>query len=216
MKKLITLIFLGSPIGWGLSLAPSAESGKGASLGVSVGGFPLGGANGLRYGGEIGFKITDRLGVLCEFAYGQLKQHYESSSSYGYSSSDNFTYSSTPVSVTLLLSAPLGKGFSTYAGIGVGYYSIILEEERNFHYTWGEDSSKSETEKIDGLAPHFSLGAETQIFKRIAVFGEVRHFVGKTKFEKTEQDGLFTYNYKNDVFFGGTEVRVGLRFYFKG
>jgi opacity protein-like surface antigen len=217
MKKLITLISFGSLVLWGFSPALSAESGRGFSLGASVGGFSAGaGANGLRFGGEFSYQFTDHLGLLFEVASGKITQNYESSDTYGYSYRDKSTYSSTPISASLLFIAPLGKGFSVYAGIGLGYHWIAIKDEWTSHYSWSEDDSKNETEKFDGLAPHFSLGAETQIFKRIAVFGEVKHVVGKTKFEKTEQDEYHSAHYKTDTFFGGTEVRVGLRFYFKG
>jgi len=193
-----------------ISPAVSEESGKGLSLGVNVGAFPIVYYfKAYRFGGEIGYQFTERIGIMGEFAYALTTQSYEARSS-SYSTTDKMTYSAVPISVTLLFITPVTKRFSPYLGLGVGHYSITIKDEWTYDGYFGPDSD-TETEKIKGFAPHFTVGVEFEIFKRVTISGEVKQIVGKTKFEQTDDWGYE----KEDFEFGGTEVKIGIRFYFK-
>lgn len=185
----------------------SGESGKGISLGANFGTFPiLEGYNSYRYGGEVSYQISNRIGIVGEFAYAYRTSSAKQETPY-YSFSSKMTYSSIPISASLVFITPIDKRFSTYIGAGLGYCEIKVVSEYTF-----DTESETETQKIDRIAPHFNVGIETSISKRIAIFGEVKQIMGKAKFKETEEPG---YSSETDVHFGGTEVKFGIRFYFK-
>lgn len=211
MKKIIILICFFCLIFGTISPAVSEKSGRGLSLGVNVGAFPIVlYFNSYRFGGELGYQFTERIGIMGEFAYASTTQSYESRSN-SYSSSSKMTYSAVPISVTLLFITPVTKRFSPYVGLGVGHYSITIKDEWTYQSPYYGTDSSTETDKIKGFAPHFTVGVESEISNRVTIFGEVKQIVGKTKFEERDEYGYS----KEDIHFGGPEVKIGIRFYFK-
>ncbi|MBL7083780.1 MAG: porin family protein [Candidatus Aminicenantes bacterium] len=211
MKKIIILMCFLCLIFGTISPAVSEESGRGVSLGVSVGAYSIVMYfNSYRFCGELGYQFTERIGIMGEFGYASTTQSYESRSN-SYSSSSKMTYSGVPISVTLLFITPVTKRFSPYVGLGVGHYSMTIKEEWTFQSPYYGTDSETETDKIKGFAPHFTVGIESEVLNRVIIFGEVKQIVGKTKLEKTDEYGYS----KEDIHFGGPEVKIGIRFYFK-
>ncbi|UCC38993.1 MAG: outer membrane beta-barrel protein, partial [Candidatus Aminicenantes bacterium] len=167
MKKIIILMCFFCFIFGTISPAVSGESGKGLSLGVNVGAFPIVYYyKAYRIGGEIGYQFTERIGIMGEFAYASTTDSYESRSSSS-SSSDKITYSAVPISVTLLFITPVTKRFSPYVGLGVGHYSITIKDEWTYQSSLYGSDSETWTEKIKSFAPHLAVGVEFEIFKRV-------------------------------------------------
>jgi len=218
MKKSLLL----GVVGWlilSVSLpAKGVESGVGMSLGLNVGGFPFFyGTNSLNYGGELGIQFLQRIAFRAEISFATVTSSYENEYVGTYFSSsytDKTTYSAVPISGTLLYKAPINPYLSANVGAGFGYYPISIKEEWTEEYTssyglYSDSDSDSETENFDGFAPHFSAGLELFLSGHFVVFGDIRHIVGKTKYEDRD-GGSF---YSSDVHFGGTSVRIGIRFY---
>jgi opacity protein-like surface antigen len=155
--------------------------------------------------------LTERIGIVGEFAYGYATHSYGYKDNYGYSFSKKTTYSSVPINASLLFITPVGKRFSTYIGLGIGYYLIKVKEDWIGKSTLYGTKSDTETDRMNGFAPHINVGIETAVSMRIVIFGEVKQIVGKTKFKETDEDGYS----ERDVHFKGPEVKIDIRFYFK-
>jgi opacity protein-like surface antigen len=221
MKKIIILIcsccFIFSAICPELSGAP----GRGFSFGINVGIFPIewhldtflvDNYYGKRqsvflFGGELGYQFTERIRIIGEFAYGRESGLNKTQYDTGDISYMKATYSSMPVSASLLFITPVNKRASFYMGIGLGYYKIISKSE---YGSMGE-ITYSYADKIRGLAPHINFGIESALSKRISFFSEVIIIVGKTKLK---YEGLDFTTWR-DVRFGGPEIKIGARLYFK-
>jgi len=218
MKKSLLLVI----VGW-LALSFSlpaigAESGMGMSLGLNAGGFPFFyGLNSLNYGGEIGILFSQRIVLRAEISYAAATENYseeDKGSYYSYSYTGKSTYKAIPISATLLYRAPVSSSLTANVGVGYGYYPISIEQEMTMEHTsvywlYSESESDKETENINGFAPHFSAGVELALSENFLVFGDIRHIIGKAEYE--EKDG--SYHFSNDLHFGGTSVRIGIRFY---
>lgn len=231
MKKSLSLFLVG-----GLLLSFSLqtfgkEQGIGMSLGFNAGGFPfiLGteygniGMNSMNYGGELGIQFSRKIIFRAEISVASVSSRnlYENESnyrsySYSYSHTSKITYSVIPITGTLLYRAPINPYLSTHVGIGFGYYPISLKSEwqedisYEYYYGSGSDSDKDkETENFDGFAPHFSAGVELLLGEHFVVFSDIRHIVGKTKYEYRSGGSHSV----SDIHFGGTSVRIGIRFY---
>ncbi|MFB0566543.1 MAG: outer membrane beta-barrel protein [Candidatus Aminicenantaceae bacterium] len=211
MKKSIIFFCLFWFIFGSLRPAFSEESGRGFSISLNVGASPVVWFyNSYRFGGEIGYQFTKHFGVMTEFAYGFTKYSSQSEGMY-YSSSSETSFTIFPINLSLLYFLPVNRGFVAFVGLGGGHYSLSIKEESEVP-GYSNQEKKSETNKLKAFAPHFCLGFEGGISKRLAVFGEVKHFIGKAKLKKTDQYG---YSSEQDIFFGGPHLKIGIRLYFK-
>lgn len=214
MKKIFIFLGVSILILGGISPALNGETQKGLHLGVSIGTFPFVPAfNSYRVGGEIGYQFTDRVGINMEFGYGYITSNYESDEQSQYfqsSYSRETTYSAVPISGSLLFTTPVGNGFTAYVGIGLGYYTIKIKNDWTRESSYSGTTSDTAEEEAKGFAPHINIGIESAISKRITIFGELKHIVGKIESEETENG----YHRKERFPFGGTEARIGFRFYF--
>ena len=210
MRKTLLALFLGI-----LLLLPTAPDafGKRVHFGISAGSFPFTYLNTYCIKGELGFQFSERVGILAEVGYGYMTSEYESrstSNSYSSSSKSENTYTISPMSLSLLYTAPLGKDLSAYIGAGVGYYKIKIKD--TYTSTWS--GTETDEDEGDGIIPHISIGLDFSVADHISLFGELKQGVGKITFEKTESEYYDEYHRKETYPVGGTEVRVGLRFSF--
>jgi hypothetical protein len=190
----------------------SEASGRGLSFGASVGGSPhVWFYHSYKFGGELGYQFTNRIGLMADSGLAFTSYSYQSSGAY-FTSSSKTTLTSVPISLSVLFLTQVKSGFSAYLGLGGGHYSISIKEETEDAGTYADPARKTETHKLKSLAPHVSLGFESDLSRRFVIFGEVRQIIGKEKLKKTDSYG---YSTAQDVYFGGTEVKVGLRFYLK-
>ncbi len=182
-------------------LAENSE--RGASIGVNIGSFPIARTlDSYRLGVEFGFQFTERIGIKGETAYAFTSSSYEAKSAVS-STSGKTTHACIPVSASLLFSTPVSEKFSAFMGIGLGYYFTTIKEY--------QDGSETDTDKIKGFAPHISIGIESAVSSKIAFIGEVKQIVGKLKWK--DKEGL--YSMEGDVHIGGTELKIGIKLYFK-
>jgi hypothetical protein len=211
MKKAMILVSIGIFL-FGIILPiMSNAAGKGFNLGMNFGGIPIAGTfNGYSIGGEIGFQFSERVAFTCEVGYGYQSYSYESSGEY-YSYSDEVILSTVPISGSLVFITPIGEKFSARIGAGLGYYLIKINEISRESSTYYGSESREETKDINGIAPHVSFGIETAISKYASIYGEVKYSVGKAVLEEDNTYG----SSKSDLLFGGPQVKIGLRFYFK-
>jgi len=213
IKKLLAL-FLGV-----LFLLPFAQDafGKWVHFGVSAGSFPFMYLNNYCIKGELGFQLSERVGILAEIGYCFMTSESESrgtSNSYTSSSESKNTYTIFPISASLLYTAPLGKNLSAYIGAGIGYYKVKLKNEYTYTSHWSGTETDVDEEEGDGIIPHISIGLDFSIADQVSLFGELKQGVGKIIFEETESE-YYTDYYSRDTYpVGGTEVRIGLRFSF--
>ena len=166
--------------------------------------------------GELGFQLSERVGILAEVGHGFMTSDYERRSqddSWSSSSTSKTTYTVFPVSLSLLYTAPLAKNLSAYIGTGIGYYKIKSKYESTYTSTW-ETETDTDEEEGDGIIPHISIGLDFSVADHISLFGEVKQGVGKVTFEETESEYYTEYYRKETIPVGGTEVRIGLRFSF--
>jgi len=210
-KNIILFCFLCLIFGF-LRPAFCEQSGRGFSVGLNVGGAPLiWFYNSYRFGGEIGYQFTNHFGVMAEFAYGLTKYSFQSKGIY-YSSSSETSFTVLPLNLSLFYFIPINKGFSAYVGLGGGHYSLSIKEESEESSAYSNPEKTTETDKLKAFAPHFCFGFEGNAYKRMVIFGEVKYSSGKDKLKKTDQYG---YSSEQDIFFGGPQVKIGIRFYFK-
>jgi opacity protein-like surface antigen len=203
MKKIFFLMCLYFFIFSGAFPVLAEDSGRGVSIGVNIGSFPIARTlDSYRLGVEFGFQFTETVGIKGETAYAFTSSSYETKT-VASSLSGKTIYTCIPVSASLLFSTPVGEKFSAFIGIGLGHYSTTTKEY--------QDGSETDTDKIKGFAPHVSIGIESAVSSRIAVIGEVKQIVGKAKWRDTE--GI--YSMEGDVHIGGTELKIGVRLYFK-
>lgn len=226
MKKIIIIIFFYFIIFISTCPVSSAAPGRGLCLGIDIGNFPIEwrydswlqdsmgeGINAFILGGEIGYQFTDRIGILGEFAYGN--KNSSTRRDYVHSFREiKMTYSSMPISVSLFFITPIDNRFSTYIGLGLGYYTIKYKWEDRWTDPFGGGGDYIRIQKIRGFAPHINLGLESTFFKWLTIFGELRQIVGKAELKEEYENGA-GYIAKRDVHFGGLEVKIGIRFYFK-
>jgi hypothetical protein len=80
------------------------ETKRGASLGLTAGAYSfMWNLNSYRFGGEIGYQITSRIGIMAEFAYAGAKSSYKYSGNSA-TSSRKYTYTSVPINFHCSLS----------------------------------------------------------------------------------------------------------------
>jgi len=215
MKKSRILVSIGIFLFAVISPALSDAAGRGLNLGLNFGGMPIvGGYNGYSFGGEIGLQFSERVALVGEIAYGYQSYSHESSSQYYeeiYSYSSEMTLSTVPISGSLVFITPIGEKLSARIGVGLGHYSIKIHETWRDSDPYYGTETEEETEKVNGIAPHISLGIETAISKYASLYGEVKYSVGKAVLEKENSYGTS----KSDLQFGGPQARIGFRFYFK-
>jgi opacity protein-like surface antigen len=145
---------------------------------------------------------------MAEFAYAGTKSANKYSGNSA-TSSRKYTYTSVPISFSFLFITPVSKNFSAYLGLGVGHYSVKIEEDWIHQSPWLGTESGTEVDKFKEFAPHILFGIETTASKRMIFFGEIRQSVGKTKLRRMSMDSTS----ESDEHFGGQEIKVGIRFY---
>ncbi len=218
MKKIIIFTCFCFFIFVNLCSSLSADTQRGFNVGVSTGTFPfvwepsVGACrmNSLRFGAQIGYQFTKRLGITGEFAYAYSTSSWKTTRpSLGMETSAKTTYSTIPINASVFFTTPVGENFSVCIGLGLGYYTI--KYKKFYNQTNGTVESWTESDKINELAPTFNLGFDCDVSKRLAIFFEVREIVGKTKFKSTRPD---IYDVEQDLNFGGTEFKIGIKFYF--
>ncbi len=214
MRKTFFVLFLGV-----LLVIPFAPDtyGKKVHFGVSAGSFPFSYLNNYCIKGELGFQFSERVGILAEVGYGYMTSDYESRSQYdstSFSAKSKSTYTVSPISLSLLYTAPLGKDLSAYLGAGVGYYKIKIKSDSTYTSTWYGTETDTEEDEGDGIIPHITIGLNFSVADHISLFGELKQGVGKVTFEETESEYYEEYFRKETIPVGGTEVRIGLRFSF--
>lgn len=228
MKKILILIFFFFIIFINTCLFSPAASGKGLHLGINIGQFPIEwhydswlqdnmgrGIKAFVLGGEIGYQFTKRIAILGEFAYGNKNSLSRRDYDINWYYETKMTYSSMPISLSLFFITPLDNTLSTYIGLGLGYYTLKYKwKHRSSDPFGGRGDIYIQIQKIRGFAPHINLGIESVFFKRLTIFGELRHIVGKAELKEEIENGN-VYISKRDVHFGGSVVKIGVRFHFK-
>lgn len=185
------------------------ESKRKLDFGVCVGGFPFySGHNSFIISGDIGFQFSKRIGMKADISYTQYTHSYESKIKGGIDQSGESSYSTLPVSLSFLFKSVINDIVRADIGIGVGYYPIKIKEEYTRYTPQSGTVKESDVFKTNRMAPHFLVGLESWISCRIAVFGEMRHVLGKACLERSEDD----YYFKDTFFFGGTYILIGIRF----
>jgi len=213
MKKVIIVMGIGLVILGGISSNSFGETGKGFYLGIGGGTFPVWIFNSYHVSGEIGYRFSKRFGIVADVGYGLISIHNESNNTnenYPYSRSSTTTYSSFPVSGSLIISTPVGENFIGYVGLGLGYYKLKTKMESTHQNSYSGTTSDTDESESKGFAPHISIGMEWAVSQQITIFGELKHIVGNAESEET--DG--TYYSKDEIPFGGSVARIGLRIYF--
>lgn len=212
MKKCIALIFFSCLIQAGALPCLSEALSRGLSMGLNFGGSSVFWSyHTYSVGAEVGYRLTEQIGMRAEFDYASLTSSFQSEGTYYFSSGET-TYTLMPVSLIFLFVTPLNKGLSAYLGLGGGYCSFSVKEKSEELSLSLEPIKIEENYKLKALAPYVCFGFEATIFKRLGIFAESSYFIGKDQLVKKE-DALFST--EQDVNFGGPQIKIGMRFYFK-
>lgn len=217
MKKLLVLMCFYLFVFGSICQTSLAVPTRGFSLGVNYGNFPIvSGFSSYRYGVEVGYQFMKHIRLVGELAYGYTTNSWEY---YGMENVRYFeaTYSCIPISASFLFVVPIDKIFFIYGGLGLGYYFITINMDETLDFFPGDGEPISfnvtETNKIEGIAPHLNFGIELTVFSRIRIFSEVNLI--------SNPSGLAEIKYyaksweDKSVHFGRLEVKIGVRFYFK-
>jgi opacity protein-like surface antigen len=215
MKRYIVLTFFCFIIFSVNCPALYAENGRGFDFGLSVGTFPFvwtnyGGIrplNSLCLSGRIGCQVTRHFGIIGEYAYSYACSYTKTTYPWtGNWESRKTNYTTIPVTLSLIYSEPISEKFSTYIGVGFGYYEMKFKDFNNRNY--GTTQSWTEADKINTLVPHFNLGSELSIFRKIKIFFEIKKTIGKAKFEGE----IYGNDRERNDHFMGTEVKIGFKY----
>lgn len=217
MKKYIILIFFCFIIFSINCPTLYAETGRGFNFGMSVGTFPsvwsnygIQPLNSLCFSGRIGYQVTKRFGIIGELAYSFARSYTKTTYTWsGDWDSRKTNHTTIPVTLSLIYSEPISERFTTYIGLGFGYYEMKYKDFYN--QSSGTIQSWTEADKINTLVPHFNLGSEFSIFHKIKIFFEIKKTIGKARFEGEIYGGAATI--ERDDYFIGTEMKIGLKFF---
>jgi len=206
-KKCVYLCLCGLALGMGLG-SQAAASGRGFTFGFNAGiGPTVWSHSAYRFGVEAGYRFSARLGILIEAETGTTT--YESSTewpSMSYLTSSEIAYTATPISLTLHYIVPLNNRAAFTIGLGGGFYALAIETEDS------DPNDRSRTmrtaQKARAFAPHLCLSFECGLIGKMALIGEVKQSAGKTKISTTDPYGFIS---KQDLSFGGTQVKIGIR-----
>lgn len=199
-----------------LALPAHAQRTKTAFIGINTGSGPVAqNYNGYWLGGEIGIKVTEHIKLLGEISYGSAKYTYDYNSQYS-TSNEEIKFSSVPISVALLYTVPIDGKFFPYAGIGIAYYPLKVKDSwqntyNDYYYGTSYSESGSESYNANAVAPVFKVGIEFEISSAMRVIGEIKQSSAKGKLKDTSDYGTTS---ETSLYFGGTKVKVGFRFYF--
>jgi hypothetical protein len=210
MKKQFMVLMM-SALWLGICVADlSSAPGRGFNIGAITGGTNLFSYYvGYKFGGELGFEVTDRFGLRAEYSYASASYSHEMNyADYQYSGTDEFTL--PVISLSVLMCAPIGNGSAVYVGAGAGYYPLKVKNYSKYTSFFGESYEDSEEKEFRTTAPHFMIGIETKVTNRAAFFGEARYSVRKGRYEGEDSD---VYTNGQDLPFGGAELRIGMRIY---
>lgn len=190
---------------------PVLASRRGAYLGLNAGIAPtVWFHNAYGAGAEAGFRFSERLGLGAEIGFGSTT--YKSSSGWqedSYESTAKTTYSAMPASLSLYYVTPVSDRLAIYVGLGGGYYALSIKNETEEHSPYySQPQTATDTQKARAFAPQVCLGFESGLFKNVTVVGEVKHSAGKTSMSTTDTYGFTS---KQDIAFGGIQVKVGIR-----
>ena len=206
MKKILILICFYFFVFGSICHTSFAEPSRGLILGIKIGTFPIVTFfNSYRFGGEVGYQLTNSISIIGEFAYGETTNSWFTGSVGSGHRFYDATYSCIPIRASLLLPLIKVKTFSIYWGPGLGYYFITIK-------TYELIRNLTETTKIKGFAPHLNIGMELRVLKRVAIFGELKQFFGSERLREIE---AYADSYYKNVHFGRPELITGIRFYFK-
>jgi len=164
---------------------------------------------GLGFGGEVGFAVSDLVSLVAEGATGKLSLVSSGENSYS-SYRDEMKMSVTPFGFSIHFTAPLGDRVQPYVGVGIAYQSVKLTYTSTSEYTYYGGSEKetgTETYDLHALSPMFKLGVAVALTDHIRVVGEYQQMLAK---DKIEYEGSHSSSY-NEVFFGSSNVRFGIR-----
>ncbi len=199
MKKILILMCFYFFVFGSICHTSFAEPTRGFILGIKIGTHPIFTYfESYSFGGEVGYKFTNDISILGEFAYGKATNMGRGSLGEPVWPYWRATYSCIPIRASLLKSLIKAKTFSIYLGGGLGYYLITVK--------WDE------TTKIKGLAPHVNIGMELRILKRGAIFGELKKVFGPKWLKEIEE---YDDPWEKNVHFRRPELIIGIRFYFK-
>lgn len=214
MKKIMAWTFILSLAAVLLVLPAYAQRTKTAFIGINAGSGPVAqNYNGYWFDGEIGIKVTEHIKFLGEISYGSAKYTYDSNSPYS-TSNEEIKFSSVPISVALLYTVPIDGKFFPYGGIGIAYYPLKIKDSWKSTYDYYGTSysdSGSKSYDVSAVAPVFKVGIEFEISSAMRVIGEIKQSSAKGKLKDTSDYG---YTSETSLYFGGTKVKVGFRFYF--
>jgi opacity protein-like surface antigen len=214
MKKIMAGTFILGLTAVLLVLPAYAQRTKTGFIGISAGSGPVAqNYNGYWFDGEIGIKVTEHIRFLGEISYGSTTYTYDSNSPYSTSSEDT-QFSSTPISVALLYSVPIEGKFFPYGGIGIAYYPLKVKDSWKSTYNYYDppySDSGSKSYDVSAVAPVFKVGIEFEISSAMRVIAEIKQSSAKGKLKDTSDYGTTS---EMSLYFGGTKVKVGFRFYF--
>lgn len=193
-----------------------AENGRGFNFGVSAGTFPfvwtnngIRPLNSLCLSGRIGCQVTRHFGIIGELAYSFLSSYAKTTYTFdGGWQSQKINSTTIPLTLSLIYCEPISERFSTYIGVGFGYYQ--MKYKYFYNQSYGTPQSLIESGEKNAIVPHFGLGSEFLILKKIKIFFEIKKPIGKTRFEGSMYGGGI--NIERDDHFTGTEVKIGFKY----
>lgn len=201
-----------------------AERQNKAYIGMDAGGCRIyEDVNGYRIGGELGFHVAKRLGLVLDFGYAFNTTVFKTND--GLDSSEyKVTYSSFPVSCAVVLITPVSEVFSVEIGAGLGYHFVRVNREgavngsndgpSSYSYIDPYYSYGTGTEKIRGFAPHVRFAVEVEVTKRMSIYAGVKQIIGKGNLKEGRVGYGASGLSRSDVHFSGPEIKAGLRLYF--
>jgi outer membrane protein W len=214
MKKIMAGTFILGLTAVLLALPAYAQRTKKAFIGISAGSGPVAqNYSGYWFDGEIGIKVTEHISFLGEISNGSTTYTYNSNSLYSTYSEDT-QFSSVPINVALLYTVPIEGKFFPYGGIGIAYYPLKVKDSWKSSYDYYGTSysdSGSKSYDVSAVAPVFKVGIEFEISKAVRLIAEIKESPAKGKLKDTSDYGTTS---ETSLYFGGTKVKVGFRFYF--
>ena len=162
MKKacfLLLVLFLSAS---SFIFAEDREIGKGFNFGIGAGGFPLSsGQHGFFFSLDIGYGFTERLALRADISYSQSTNSILSEVTQGQSYSGEFDNSVKPFCLSFLYFTSVNNILSAEIGLGAGYYGITLKEDMTSSNPFSGTIRRTNTYKLNAIAPHFLVGMET-------------------------------------------------------
>jgi opacity protein-like surface antigen len=163
---------------------------------------------GYGFGGEVGFQVSQLIGLVLEGARGTATSNYDSKSEYS-ASHETIKLTLTPFIFSVHFTAPLGNHVQPYVGVGIASWNLKLTDEysyQNIYYS-PASSSTSKTWKFKTIAPIFKIGLAVSLTSNVWIVGEYRQIVAKDKVTNTSSYSTS----ESDVYFGSADLKLGIR-----